>query len=82
MNHVLRHGLNRFCTVYLDDILVFSRSEAEHIEHLRQVFGALRHHSLHVKRSKCSFGRKSIEYLGHIVSRDGVAPDPRKVAVI
>ena len=46
------------------------------------VFAALRKHQLHVKRSKCTFGAQSIEYLGHIVSGSGVAPDPRKVSVI
>ena len=82
MNHVLRRGLNAFCTVYLDDILLFSPDEASHKEHLRQVFQALREHQLCVKRSKCSFGRDSIEYLGHVVSGDGVKPDPKKIAVV
>ena len=82
MNHVLRRGLNEFCTVYLDDILVFSRTPEEHAEHLRLVFSALCEHNLHVKRSKCSFGRSSIEYLGHVVSGSGVSPDPGKVDVI
>ena len=82
MNHVLRKGLNAFCTVYLDDILVFSRTPEEHADHLRQVFAALRENHLHVKRSKCSFGRTSIEYLGHVVSGAGVSPDPGKVDVI
>lgn len=56
MNTVLREGLDRFVTVYLDDILVFSRTEDEHEEHLRWVLGRLREHKLFAKKSKCSFG--------------------------
>jgi len=82
MNTVLRDGLDKFCTVYLDDILVFSRSEEEHQEHLRWVFGQLRAHELKVKHAKCKFGVDHIEYLGHLVTAEGVKPDPGKTAVI
>ena len=82
MNHVLRKGLNVNCTMYLDDILVFFRSPEEHEEHLKLVFQALKEHSLCVKRSKCEFGKSSIEYLGHVVSAEGVRPDPRKTEVV
>jgi len=58
MNGVLRGALDRFCMVYLDDILVFSRTPEEHEEHLRWVFSRLREHLLCVKRSKCSFGNE------------------------
>ena len=82
MNSVLRDGLDKFCCVYLDDILVFSKNEAEHAQHLRWVFNQLRAHSLHVKRSKCRFGVKEIEYLGHVVTADGVKPDPAKLSAV
>ena len=70
------------CTVYLDDILVYSHSDEEHRRHLAWVFSKLREHGLHVKRSKCKFGIAEIEYLGHLVTADGVKPDPGKVSVI
>ena len=56
MNSVLREGLDSMCMVYLDDILVFSRNEAEHRRHLAWVLGKLKEHGLHVKRSKCKWG--------------------------
>ena len=82
MNRVLRGALDRFCMVYLDDILVFSKTPQEHEEHLRWVFSRLCEHSLHVKRSKCSFGKTLIECLGHLVSASGIQPDPRKVEAV
>ena len=82
MNSVLREGLDTMCTVYLDDILVYSRNDEEHRRHLAWVFDKLREHGLHVKRSKCKFGVSQIEYLGHLVTADGVKPDPGKVSVI
>ena len=75
-------GLDRFCTVYLDDILVFSRDEEEHQAHLKWVFQKLRENSLHVKRAKCKFGVDQIEYLGHLVTAEGVKPDPAKIATV
>ena len=78
MNEVLR-GLP-FCRVYLDDIIVFSRDATEHAHHLAAVFERLRKASLHLKLSKCAFGRSSLRYLGHIVSRDGIQPLDDKVA--
>ena len=82
MNSVLRDGLDSFCCVYLDDILVFSRNEAEHAQHLKWVFNRLRAHNLQVKRAKCKFGVQEIEYLGHLVTGDGVKPDPAKIASV
>jgi len=82
MNSVLRDGLDSLCCVYLDDILVFSRNEAEHAQHLKWVFDSLRAHNLWVKRAKCKFGVKEIEYLGHLVTGDGVKPDPEKITSV
>lgn len=64
--------------VFLDDILVYSPTLEEHIVHLRQVFTILRQHQLVMKISKCSFAQHQLEYLGHIISQDGVATDPTK----
>jgi hypothetical protein len=65
--------------VFFDDILIYSRTWADHLRHLRAVFGALQQHQLFVKRSKCAFAASSVAYLGHVVSAAGVAMDPTKV---
>ena len=64
------------CLIYLDDIVVFSKSFEEHIERLTNVFQALRQAGLTLKLSKCYFAQKEVKYLGHIVSAAGVRPDP------
>jgi hypothetical protein len=79
MNDVLRLFLRRFVLVFFDDILVYSKSWADHLRHLRAVLDELRRHQLFVKRSKCSFGASAVAYLGHIISAKGVAMDPAKV---
>jgi hypothetical protein len=80
MNDVLRPFLRRFMLVFFDDILIYSRTWADHLRHLRAVFGALQQHQLFVKRSKCAFVASSVAYLGHVVSASGVAMDPAKGA--
>ena len=65
--------------VFFDDILVFSKSTHEHKEHLKLVFGLLHANKLYANPDKSSFFQISIEYLGHIVSNDGVKVDPKKV---
>ena len=74
--------LGTFVQVYMDDILIFSRSKEEHLVHVRMVLETLRHHRLYAKASKCQFGRSSVGFLGHVISERGVAMDPRKVAAI
>jgi transposase InsO family protein len=71
-----------FVFVYLDDILIFSKSEEEHKAHLRQLFARLQEHGLIISLSKCKFGVKEIEFLGHRVDRHGVYPLPEKVDAI
>jgi len=82
MNDVLRPFLRRFVLVFFDDILIYSSSWSEHLQHLRAVLDALQAHHLHLKRSKCSFGASSVTYLGHVISADGVAMDADKVAAV
>jgi hypothetical protein len=82
MNNVLRPYLRKFVLVFFDDILIYNTLWAEHLRHLRIVLNALRAHSLHLKRSKCSFGTTAVAYLGHVISEGGVAMDVEKVAVV
>ena len=79
MNEVFRSYLRKFVLVFFDDILVYSRSEEEHEENLKAVLEVLRTHKLYANRKKCEFGSSSIEYLGHIISKDGVAADEGKI---
>lgn len=79
MNTVLKPFLRRFVLVFFDDILIYSRSYTEHLQHLRCVLEVLQSNDLRVKRSKCSFAETSVAYLGHTISASGVAMDQAKV---
>ena len=70
MNRVFELFLDKFVVVYLDDIVVYSKTLDEHIKHLRQVFQVLRDNELYVKKEKCSFATQEVEFLGHHI-RDG-----------
>ena len=74
--------LNKFCAVYLDDILVYSKSTEEHVEHLNKVFAVLREHKLYANPEKCQFNRSELNYLGHVIGKDGIKVDPRKIEVV
>ncbi|XP_019266920.1 PREDICTED: uncharacterized protein LOC109244312 [Nicotiana attenuata] len=80
MNNVFKEHLRKFILVFFDDILVFSRNMLEHLVHLRITFELLVKHHLFARKSKCSFRASRIEYLGHIISAEGVATDPKKIA--
>jgi hypothetical protein len=82
MNGVFREYLDKFVIVFLDDILIYSKSEEDHEHHLRMVLQLLRDHQLYAKLSKCSFCQKKINYLGHIISKDGITVDPEKIQAI
>src|SRR5205809_7564042 len=79
MNLVFMKELDKFVVVFLDDILVYSKDEAEHAEHLRIVLTRLREHKLYAKFSKYAFWLKEVAFLGHILSAKGIAVDPSKV---
>ncbi|WVZ85002.1 hypothetical protein U9M48_031967 [Paspalum notatum var. saurae] len=79
MNSVFMNELDKFVVVFIDDILVYSKNEKEHQEHLRIVLSRLREHKLYAKFSKCAFWLKEVAFLGHILSAKGVAVDPSKV---
>ena len=70
------------CLIYLDDIVVFSKTFVEHIARLINVFQALSQAGLTLKLSKCDFAQREVKYLGHIVSAAGVHPDPTKVEAV
>jgi hypothetical protein len=78
MNTVLQPCLRKFALVFMDDILIYSLSLVDHAEHLLTVLHLLRENHLFVKLSKCSFAQHKLEYLGHLISAEGVATDPRK----
>jgi hypothetical protein len=82
MNDVLHNYLRRFVLVFFDDILIYSSSWSEHLQHVRVVLTTLRQHQLAVKQSKCVFGSRSVAYLGHVISAGGVSMDPAKVDAV
>ena len=82
MNTVLKEGLDRFVTVYLDNILVYSRDHESHERHLRWVFDQLRQHKLFAKRSKCEIGLSEVHYLGHVISEGVVKVDDSKISAV
>ncbi|WVZ76278.1 LOW QUALITY PROTEIN: hypothetical protein U9M48_024265 [Paspalum notatum var. saurae] len=79
MNSVFMNELDKFVVVFIDDILIYSKNEEEHKEHLWIVLTRLREHKLYAKFSKCAFWLKEVSFLGHILSEKGVALDPSKV---
>jgi hypothetical protein len=82
MNDVLRPFLRRFVLIFFDDILIFSASWAEHLQHVCVVLTKLREHQLFMKKSKCAFSREEVSYLGHVISAAGVAMDDQKVRTV
>jgi hypothetical protein len=82
MNSIFGPHLRKFVLVFFDDILIYSKSMADHITHLTQVLQILRSKSLTAKISKCVFVTGQVAYLGHIISGQGVSIDPTKVAAI
>ena len=79
MNKVFISYLDKFVVVFIDDILVFSKNEEEHEEHLRLVLQKLRANQLYAKASKCEFWLDEVSFLGHVISKGGIAVDPSKV---
>lgn len=78
MNTVLEPFLRKFVLMFLDDILIYSPDLSSHIQHITLVLDKLREHNLYMKLSKCSFAKKQLDYLGHIITDQGVATDPTK----
>jgi hypothetical protein len=79
MNKVFMDYLDKFVVVFIEDILIFSKNEEEHGQHLRMVLQKLRENQLYAKLNKCQFWLKEVSFLGHIISEGGISIDPNKV---
>jgi len=79
MNKILKEWLYEFAVVYIDDIMIYSRTFEEHLEHIEKVLDKLREVNLMLKLKKCKWCEQDIEFLGHIVGRGGLRPDPNKI---
>ena len=82
MNRVFHEYLDSFVIVFIDDILIYSKTKEEHEQHLRLTLQVLRQHQLYAKFSKCEFWLRSVTFLGHVVSDQGVEVDPRKTEAV
>src|SRR5688572_1945590 len=82
MNKLLIEHIDEFVSVYIDDILIYSKTFEEHLQHLRKVFERLRYGKLKIKLRKCKFCEPEIKYFGHIVGRNGLKSDPAKISKI
>lgn len=82
MNDIFRKQLREFVLVFFDDILVYSKSETDHLTHVRVVLTILRKQQLFAKSSKCSFGQYQVEYLGHVIDQRGVRVDDNKIEAV
>ena len=82
MNNVMHKYLDKFVVVFIDDILIYSKSEEEHREHLKIVLQELREHQLFAKFSKFDFFKDKIQYLGHVVTEERISIDLEKIKAI
>jgi hypothetical protein len=79
MNSVFMPELDKFVVVFIDDILIYSKTLEDHARHLQVVLQWLRDHHLYAKFSKCEFWLDTVKFLGHTISKDGISVDPSKV---
>jgi hypothetical protein len=82
MKSILHLYIRKFVVVYTDDILISSKTEAEHQAHVRLVLEGFKREKFFVCKAKSSFAQKEVKYLGHIVNKHGIRPDPKKVEVV
>ena len=82
MHRVFRPYVDQFVVVFIDDILVYSKDRENHDTHLRVVLETLRKEQLYAKLSKCEFWLNEVSFLGHIVSKEGIRVDPKKIKVV
>jgi hypothetical protein len=79
MNHVFHSFLHHFVLVFFDDILIYRKTWTYHLAHIYRVLHLLSQHQPFLKQSKCSFGASKVKYLGHLVGKDGIRVDPKKI---
>ncbi|GKA66262.1 putative reverse transcriptase domain-containing protein [Tanacetum coccineum] len=82
MNRVCRPYLDKFMIVFIDDILIYSKTREEHVEHLRLVLELLKKEKLYAKFSKCEFWLKEVQFLGHVINGNGIHVDPSKIEAV
>ena len=82
MHRVFQPYLDQFVVVFVDDILIYSKTKEDHEDHLRIVLQALKEHQLYSKSSKCKFYLTEVKFFGHVVSALGVSMDPKKVEAV
>jgi len=82
MNRIFRPWLDKFVMVFIDDILIYSKNRDEHADHLRVVLNVLKEHQLYGKLSKCEFWLEEVQFLGHVISEQGIAMDPAKIDTV
>ena len=82
IDKALGEFLNITCVVYLDDILIFSKDESKHSEHVQQVLAALQHHGLHLKISKCLFNATEVDFLGFKINTEGIYIDSERIQAV
>ena len=75
-------GCSDFAMAYLDDIIIFSKNEEEHLKHIEIIFQRLKEAGLKLKESKCDFFKREIHYLGHLISDNGIYPLPENLDTI
>ena len=82
MNGIFHDKLDECVVIYIDDILIYSRSELEHAQDLRKVLKKLRENKLYVNGEKSEFALKEFDFLGHVLGGNGIRPDPKKIQAI
>ena len=82
MHDILREHLDIFCVGILDDVIVYSATPEEHVQHVRTILAVLRQHQLYAKIQKCEFSKEEMTFVGFLVSKSGIGMDPAKVAAI
>ncbi|XP_016168704.1 uncharacterized protein LOC107611269 [Arachis ipaensis] len=82
MNRIFRPYLDKFVVVFINDILIYSKTEEEHKDHLWIMLQILKERKLYAKLTKCEFWKSEVKFLGHVVSKQGIAVDPAKVEAV